>query len=122
MGGVNRHMLAPMNIRTTVTALCALATLCTAPLAIADDDDAARAARWKALQEAIFGNRPVQDGAQVITLDAPPRALDAALVPIGLELSGNKPVKSVYLVIDNNPSPLAAHITFGPNADPRSVK
>jgi sulfur-oxidizing protein SoxY len=61
-------------------------------------------------------------GSGVIELDAPPRALDAALVPIGLQLPGKEPIKAVYLVIDNNPSPLAAHITFGPKADPHSMK
>lgn len=86
------------------------------------DDAAARAERWKALQEAIFGNRKVLDGNGIIELDAPPRALDAALVPIGLQLSADKSIKAVYLVIDNNPSPLAAHITFGPKADARSIK
>jgi sulfur-oxidizing protein SoxY len=28
----------------------------------------------------------------------------------------------VYLVIDGNPSPLAAHFTFGPKADPHALK
>ncbi|HSD74161.1 MAG TPA: quinoprotein dehydrogenase-associated SoxYZ-like carrier [Steroidobacteraceae bacterium] len=88
---------------------------------VPDDDTAARAARWQTLQQAIFGDRAVRDGAGVIELDAPPRALDAALVPVGLRLVGDKPVKALYLVIDNNPSPLSAHITFGPLADPRSL-
>jgi sulfur-oxidizing protein SoxY len=30
-------------------------------------------------------------------------------------------VKSVYLVIDNNPAPLAAHVTFGPAANGKSI-
>ncbi len=64
----------------------------------------------------------LKDGAGVIQLDAPPRALDAALVPVSLEITGGKPVKGVYLVIDANPSPLAAHFTFGPKADPRTLK
>jgi sulfur-oxidizing protein SoxY len=85
------------------------------------DEVAVRAERWKALQEAIFGNRAVRDGTGVIELDAPPRALDAALVPVGLRLVGDQPVKALYLVIDNNPSPLSAHITFGPMADPSSL-
>jgi sulfur-oxidizing protein SoxY len=86
------------------------------------EDAAARAERWKALQQAIFGERKVQDGSGVIELDVPPRALDAALVPVALQLVGNKPIKAVYLVIDNNPSPLSAHFTFGPRADPRTLK
>src|SRR6185437_10596337 len=60
--------------------------------------------------------------AGIVKLDAPPRAMDAALVPLTIDLSGVKPVKGVYVVIDNNPSPLAAHFTFGPKADPRTLK
>jgi sulfur-oxidizing protein SoxY len=92
------------------------------PAARADTEDAERAARWQVLQEAIFGNREVRDGAGVVQLDAPPRALDAALVPISIQLTTKEPMKALYLVIDNNPSPLAAHVTFGPKADPRSMK
>jgi sulfur-oxidizing protein SoxY len=64
----------------------------------------------------------MQDGGGIIKLDAPPRALDAALVPVGIDLSGTPSIKGVYLVIDGNPSPLAAHFTFGPKADPRTLK
>ena len=91
--------------------------------ALADTDDAAeQASRWQALQQALFPGRSLKDGAGIVQLDAPPRALDAALVPIGIELSAVKPIKSVYLVIDGNPSPLAGHFTFGPKADPHSLK
>src|SRR6185369_15400896 len=72
--------------------------------------------------EALFGKRQVLEGTAVIQLDAPARALDAALVPLTLTLAGKQSVKSVYLVIDNNPSPLAGHITFGPKADPSTLK
>lgn len=85
-------------------------------------DDPSRIARWKALREAIFGNRNIQDGTAVIQMDVPPRALDAALVPLGLTMVGGKQIKGVYLVIDNNPSPLAGHLTFGPAADPSSLR
>jgi len=85
------------------------------------DDTHQRAQRWQALQIALFGQRKVEpDTASLIKLDAPPRALDAALVPIGIELA--KPVKNVWLIIDNNPGPLAGHFTFGPKADPQSLR
>jgi sulfur-oxidizing protein SoxY len=87
-----------------------------------DNDAAARASRWQALQQALFPGRSLKDGAGIVKLDAPPRALDAALVPVGIDLSSVKPIKGVYLVIDGNPSPLAAHFTFGPKADPHSLK
>ena len=102
--------------------LCTLGLLTAASRAEAPDADAvARAERWKVLQEAIFGDRTMRDGTGVIELNVPPRALDAALVPVGMKLVGNTPIKSLYLVIDNNPSPLSAHITFGPRADARSM-
>ncbi len=87
-----------------------------------DDDPSARAGRWHALQQALFAGRAMKDGAGIVKLDAPPRALDAALVPIGIDLTDVKPIKGVYLVIDGNPSPMAAHFTFGPKADPHSLK
>jgi sulfur-oxidizing protein SoxY len=85
-------------------------------------DDPSRIARWQALREAVFGQRPISDGTAVIQMDVPPRALDAALVPLGLTLNGGRSIKGVYLVIDNNPSPLAGHFVFGPAADPSTLK
>ena len=94
----------------------------TSDAAAGDNDEAERATRWQALQQALFPGRTMKDGAGIVMLAAPPRALDAALVPIGIDLSSVKPIKSVYLVIDGNPSPLAGHFTFGPKADPHSLK
>jgi sulfur-oxidizing protein SoxY len=87
-----------------------------------DSDAATRASRWQALQKALFPGRAMQDGAGIVKLDAPPRAADAALVPISVDLSAVKPIKGIYVVIDNNPSPLAAHFTFGPKSDPHTLK
>lgn len=88
----------------------------------APDEEAERAARWQDLKQALFAGRPVQDGTSWIGIDAPERALDASLVPVGLTLKGDKPLKSLYLVIDDNPGPLAGHFIFGPGADPHSLK
>jgi sulfur-oxidizing protein SoxY len=87
-----------------------------------DDEEAARVARWQELQHSIFGERAVQDGDGLIDIDAPVRALDAALVPINLSVKGDRPIKGIYLIIDNNPGPLAGHFTFGPQGDPHSLK
>jgi sulfur-oxidizing protein SoxY len=88
----------------------------------ADDEAAARSERWAELQRAIFPGRTISDGAGVIQLEAPPRALDAALVPFTITLPGDKQIKSVSLVIDNNPGPLAGRFFFGAAADPRTLK
>jgi sulfur-oxidizing protein SoxY len=99
--------------------LCGVASMHTAR---ADDEAAARNERWAELQRAIFPDRTINDGAGVIQLDAPPRALDAALVPFTITLPGDKSIKSVFLVIDNNPGPLAGRFTFGAAADPSTLK
>jgi sulfur-oxidizing protein SoxY len=88
----------------------------------AEESESARAARWHDLEQAIFGDRQIEDGSGIIALDAPSRALDAALVPITITLSDSRPIRAIYLVIDENPSPLAAHLVFGPASDPHSVK
>jgi sulfur-oxidizing protein SoxY len=91
-------------------------------LAGVGDTDQERQARWQDLQKSIFGTKtPRQDDA-AIKLDTPVRAEDAALVPITITLADPKNVKALYLVIDDNPSPLAAHFTFGPDADPKTIK
>ncbi|HEU0066634.1 MAG TPA: quinoprotein dehydrogenase-associated SoxYZ-like carrier [Sphingomonas sp.] len=104
-------------IRTAfVLGLAALA----APAAAQLDDPVAREARWAEVRAAIFGDKPVTATTGVITLDAPVRADDAALVPVTLTLH-DPAIVAVHLVIDENPSPYAAHLVFGPAADRHAV-
>ncbi len=95
--------------------------------ALAEEDEAAQAARWKDLKEAVFGNRSVTEGTGIITLDAPVRAQDASTVPISVSLPSGGPqmsgsVKAIWLMVDGNPSPLVGAFHFGPGADPHSLK
>jgi sulfur-oxidizing protein SoxY len=124
--GVTKALLATLLVGT-------IATLAHAPPAWADDsdaimkahaaqDEAERAVRWQALHHEIFGARALIEGGDVIQIEAPEHALDAALVPVTLTMKGTQPIKSVYLVIDNNPAPLAGHFSFGPRADPHTLK
>ena len=57
------------------------------------------------------------------TIDAPVRAEDAAIVPVAIRVAETlgPEIRDLYLVIDNNPSPLAAHFVLGPLADPREI-
>lgn len=109
---------------TTLTIGLALAatTLGVLPaLAGFGDSDQQRDQRWQELSKQIFdGKTPTPDN-QAVTLDAPVRAEDAALVPIKITLANPKDVKALYLIIDDNPSPVAAHFTFGPDADPKEI-
>jgi sulfur-oxidizing protein SoxY len=89
----------------------------------ADDPDsaAARESRWLDLEKALFDGKTAAPDSLVV-LEAPTRAEDAALVPMTITLKEPEKVKALYLVIDDNPSPVAAHFVFGPAADPRVVK
>jgi sulfur-oxidizing protein SoxY len=94
-----------------------LACALVASTAQAQDDDAARRARWQDLAGSIFGNRTIANGDDKIAIDAPARAEDAALVPVTITFKNPADVKGVYFLIDDNPAPLAAHVSFGPAAD-----
>jgi len=69
----------------------------------------------------LFGNRPIADDAgEVVSLRAPARAQDASTVPIAIstrmEQTPERYVSKVYLIIDQNPSPVAAVFTFTPDS------
>ena len=42
---------------------------------------------WNSIKGDIFKDRPVLDGAGLVVLDAPRRAEDAAIVPIGMRVN-----------------------------------
>ncbi|HEX4260668.1 MAG TPA: quinoprotein dehydrogenase-associated SoxYZ-like carrier [Acetobacteraceae bacterium] len=72
---------------------------------------------WPMLAQAIFKDAPIHDGAGLFAIEAPYRAADAALVPIAMQISlpenDSRRVERVSLVIDQNPSPLAASFSLG---------
>ena len=73
-------------------------------------------ARWQEIRASLFGNRSIEDGATVLGLDTPYRAQDAAIVPVTIESKLDQTpahfIKQLYLIIDNNPSPVAAVFHF----------
>jgi sulfur-oxidizing protein SoxY len=106
-------------MKNTLLAAMAIASLCAgAPAFAQEETDQDRASRWKALADSIFPGKTVQDGGGVLALDAPPRALDAALVPVTITTTGPAKIGALYLIVDDNPAPMAAAIHFGPAGDP----
>jgi sulfur-oxidizing protein SoxY len=75
---------------------------------------------WPGLVQDIFNSRPMNDGNDVIAIEMPARAEDAAIVPVTLRTklpSGDsRQVLSITLVIDQNPAPMAAKFQLGPDA------
>src|SRR5258708_25534018 len=89
----------------------------------AEPSEAERAARWSERRDAIFGDRVVEDAGDLVAVDAPERAEDAAIVPVSIRVAETlgPEIRGLYLVIDNNPSPLAAHFVLGPLADTKEI-
>jgi sulfur-oxidizing protein SoxY len=84
-------------------------------------DDAAASAEWRQLRPVLFGDRPIAAASpEVLTLEAPVRAEDAATVPIAIrsrvEQTATRYVKTAYLIIDRNPSPVAATFRLTPES------
>ncbi len=92
--------------------------------ALAAPTEAERGARWSDLRHAIFGGRAVEDAGGLVAIEAPDRAEDAAIVPVAIRVSEKlaPQIRGLYLVIDYNPSPLAAHFVLGPLADARRIE
>jgi sulfur-oxidizing protein SoxY len=82
-----------------------------------------RAERWRDLKAILFGDRRTEEAGAAIELVAPARALDAAAVPISLSLAAAlvSEVRAIWLVIDENPSPLAAVFRSSPAGDLRAL-
>jgi sulfur-oxidizing protein SoxY len=89
----------------------------------AEPTEAERMARWSDLRHAIFGDRVVGDAGDLVAIDAPARAEDAAVVPVAIRVAETlaPEIRGFYLIIDDNPSPLAAHFMLGPIADAREI-
>jgi sulfur-oxidizing protein SoxY len=75
---------------------------------------------WPGLIRDIFDNRPMNDGSDVIAIEMPSRAEDAAIVPVTLRIKLSpgdiRRVLKITLVIDQNPAPMAAKFELGPDA------
>ena len=94
-------------------AVCATGRRADAQAPAADDP-------WPSLAAQIFNQQTLADGSAVIGLDLPYRAEDAAVVPVGIHtlLPADDPrqIQTITLVIDQNPSPVAATFSIGPNS------
>lgn len=74
---------------------------------------------WLGLRDSLFQQRPILDGESAgLVLEAPARAEDAAIVPIAIRAAfdqdAQRYLKTLYLIIDHNPSPLGAIFHFTP--------
>ena len=102
-------------MRLAAAVLACMAWAASAP-AWAADPDPESSAIWHKVRADLFAERPIAAGDGVIALEAPARAADAAVVPVAIRAafpqSGTRSIERVWLVVDNNPSPIAAVFRF----------
>jgi sulfur-oxidizing protein SoxY len=76
---------------------------------------------WQKLKRSLFENRPVANDARgIVELVTPIRAEDAAVVPVAIRTQltqrPERYVRRIYLIVDKNPSPLAAMFELTPES------
>jgi sulfur-oxidizing protein SoxY len=112
--------------RAFVAGLAALAaTVHAAPPQPTDDPAASEI--WQKVRASLFENKPIADApAGLLTLEAPARAIDSAVVPVAirtrLPAGDARRVERLYLIIDSNPSPISAIFQFGPDSGRAEVE
>ena len=108
-------------LRFLATCAVVLCTMGSAPalaqLKTGDNPEASEV--WKKVRASLFEARPIAAAsADTLVLDVPLRAEDAAIVPIAIRTrlpqTAQRYVEKLYLIIDNNPSPISAIFTFTP--------
>ena len=89
-----------------------LCTAFAASPAFADEDN------WSIVREALFEGREIRDGSSFLQLEAPVRALDAAVVPVRIAVDPEHAprIRTLWLVIDENPAPVAGVFHFFPKS------
>jgi sulfur-oxidizing protein SoxY len=116
--------------RVTFSILTAAALCLAGPSAALEQGAAANADQpseetWNNIKGDIFKDRAILDGSGLVILEAPKRAQDAAIVPIGMRVNlpadDKRTLQALTLVIDENPAPVAGTFTIGPNAGVTSI-
>jgi len=100
----------------------AIAVLSVTGLApIAAPADSSQDGVWNEhLRTTHFGDREIIESDEVIVLEAPKRAEDAAVVPVSVKAafpqSPDRYIRSITLLIDKNPVPLGGRFRFTPHS------
>jgi sulfur-oxidizing protein SoxY len=92
-----------------------------AALAADADPDPNKSEIWNKVHASVFqGARFEANADQVIALETPKRAEDASVVPIAIRArlaqSPQRRIDKVWLIVDRNPSPMAAEFQFTPDS------
>jgi sulfur-oxidizing protein SoxY len=118
--------MRPIKVPRRSLLLASAAMLATHGSGLAADDGADNE-RWRAIRKSLFGNRPISEDARgILTLEAPLRAADAAVVPIAIRTqlaqTPGRWIRKLMLVVDKNPSPVGATFSFTPESGRADVE
>ena len=93
--------------------VAAMAAAQSSALAQTEEDEA----RWPELAEIYFPGKTIVDRPDLLTMEAPYRAHDAAIVPIRVTAtfpqSEGMAVERMWLLVDDNPVPMVGKFEFG---------
>lgn len=88
--------------------------------ALAQEPDGNQSAIWKKVHDGLFDGVEIASASDVLTLETPKRAEDAAIVPIAIRArfpqTRDRYIDKLWLIVDNNPSPVAAVFQFTPQS------
>ena len=91
-----------------------------AGLARAQETGPADSAVWKKVHASVFSGARLEAADDVVALDTPRRAEDAAIVPLSIRSrfpqTRERYIETIWLIVDNNPSPIAAVFHFTPES------
>lgn len=80
---------------------------------------------WPSIRDALFAGKELKDGSALIALEAPARAMDAAVVPVTVRAlvpqTPERFIKSVHLIIDKNPAPVAGVFHLFPESGSATI-
>jgi sulfur-oxidizing protein SoxY len=104
-------------IRQLGLALCAAAAF---PAYAADVDPSPDTEIWGKVRAGLFQDRAISSGNDAaVRLEVAARAEDGAVVPVAIKTQGQQRpdhyIRRIYLVVDHNPSPVAATFTLAPD-------
>jgi sulfur-oxidizing protein SoxY len=116
-----------LNMSSQFNHLVVRATLALSGLILAASAHAGDPEVWSRIRASLFQDRPIVEASgDFLRLDAPTRAEDAAVVPIsihtGIPQTVGQYVQNTWLIIDQNPSPIAAKFIFTPSSGQADIE
>jgi sulfur-oxidizing protein SoxY len=81
---------------------------------------------WQRIQNTLFPDTEITEDSRIITITTASRAEDAAMVPVNIRTwfpqTADHYVTDIWLIIDQNPSPVAAHFMLTPESGQADIE